>query len=71
MGNLRPLGAERWWVLAFLLPSLIGPALFQTQYGGKWTLTMAASLISVAPISIAFFLAQRHFIRGIAMSGFK
>ena len=24
MGHLRPLGAERWWVLAFLLPTLIG-----------------------------------------------
>ena len=32
---------------------------------------MAASLISVAPIIIAFFLAQRHFIQGIAMSGFR
>ena len=27
MGNLRPLGLERWWVLAFLLPSLLGLAL--------------------------------------------
>jgi multiple sugar transport system permease protein len=27
MGNLRPLGMERWWVCAFLLPSLIGLAL--------------------------------------------
>jgi multiple sugar transport system permease protein len=24
MGNLRPLGRERWWVLAFLLPTLLG-----------------------------------------------
>ncbi len=49
----------------------VGLALFQTQYGGQWTLMMAASLISVAPIIIAFFLAQRHFVQGIAMSGFK
>ena len=49
----------------------VGLALFQTQYGGQWTLMMAASLISVAPIIIAFFVAQRHFIQGIAMSGFK
>ena len=49
----------------------VGLALFQTQYGGQWTLMMAASLISVAPIIVAFFLAQRHFIRGISMSGFK
>ena len=27
MGNLRPLGLERWWVLVFLLPSLLGLAL--------------------------------------------
>ena len=27
MGNLRPLGAERWWVLAFLAPTLLGLAL--------------------------------------------
>ena len=27
IGNLRPLGAERWWVLAFLLPTLLGLAL--------------------------------------------
>jgi ABC-type glycerol-3-phosphate transport system permease component len=31
---------------------------------------MACSLISVAPIIIGFFEAQRHFIQGIAMSGF-
>ena len=49
----------------------VGLALFQTQYGGQWTLMMAASLISVAPIIITFFLAQRHFIQGIALSGFK
>jgi len=35
------------------------------------TLMMAASLFSVAPIIGAFFLAQRHFVQGIAMSGFK
>ena len=26
MGQLRPLGSERWWVLAFLAPSLLGLA---------------------------------------------
>ena len=49
----------------------VGLALFQSQYGGQWTLMMAASLISVAPIITAFFFAQRHFIQGIAMSGFR
>lgn len=49
----------------------VGLALFQVQFRGQWTLMMAASLVSVAPIIVAFFLAQRHFIQGIAMSGFK
>jgi ABC-type glycerol-3-phosphate transport system permease component len=49
----------------------VGLALMQTQYGGQWTIMMAASLISVAPIIIAFFLAQRHFVEGISMSGFR
>jgi ABC-type glycerol-3-phosphate transport system permease component len=32
---------------------------------------MAAVLVSVAPIMIAFFLAQKHFIEGVALSGLK
>jgi ABC-type glycerol-3-phosphate transport system permease component len=49
----------------------VGLALFQTQYSGHWTLMMAASVISMAPIVIAFFLAQKHFISGLAMTGMK
>jgi ABC-type glycerol-3-phosphate transport system permease component len=49
----------------------VGLALFQTQYGGKWTLMMAGSLVSIAPIITLFFLAQRQFIAGIALSGIK
>ncbi len=45
--------------------------MFAQQYLGHWTLTMAASLVSIAPIIIVFLLAQRHFIQGIALSGFK
>ena len=37
----------------------------------QWALMMAASLLSVAPIIIAFFLAQRHFIQGIPTTGLK
>jgi multiple sugar transport system permease protein len=43
----------------------------QTQYGGQWSLMMAASLILIAPIVIAFFLAQRQFVEGISISGFR
>lgn len=49
----------------------VGLALFQQQYGGKWTLMMAAVLISVAPIIVAFLIAQKQFIQGISMSGLK
>ncbi|MGZ9810204.1 carbohydrate ABC transporter permease [Pseudoroseicyclus sp. H15] len=49
----------------------VGLALFQTQYSGQWPLMMTASLITVAPIILVFFFAQRHFIGGMAMSGMK
>jgi ABC-type glycerol-3-phosphate transport system permease component len=49
----------------------VGLALFQTQYGGKWTLMMAGSLVSIAPIITVYCFAQRQFIEGIAMTGIK
>ena len=35
------------------------------------TLQMAVALISVTPIIVIFFFAQRHFIRGITLTGIK
>lgn len=49
----------------------VGLALFQQQYSGHWTLMMAASIISMAPVVIAFFMAQKQFVAGMAMTGFK
>lgn len=49
----------------------IGMSLFQNQYGGKWTLMMAAAVVSILPILIIFFMAQKYFIRGIALTGVK
>jgi multiple sugar transport system permease protein len=49
----------------------VGLALFQAQYGGRWTIMMAGSLVSIAPIVLVFFFAQRYFIEGIALSGVK
>ena len=34
-------------------------------------LQMAIALIAVAPVVVLFFLAQKHFIRGIALTGIK
>lgn len=49
----------------------VGLALFQAQYGGKWTIMMAGALVSIAPIMLVFIFAQRYFIEGIALSGVK
>ncbi|MCA0454949.1 MAG: carbohydrate ABC transporter permease [Chloroflexi bacterium] len=49
----------------------VGLSLMQQQYSGKWTIMMAGSLISIAPIIVVFFFAQRFFIEGIALSGVK
>jgi multiple sugar transport system permease protein len=48
-----------------------GLSLFQGQYVGKWPLLMAGALVSVLPMIILFVIAQRHFVRGIALTGIK
>jgi ABC-type glycerol-3-phosphate transport system permease component len=49
----------------------VGLTLFRNQYVGKWTLMMAGAVISILPILLVFFFAQKYFIQGIAMSGIK
>ena len=51
----------------------VGLAFFQMQmtHGGKFTVLMAGALISILPLLIVFFLAQKQFIEGIALSGVK
>jgi multiple sugar transport system permease protein len=49
----------------------VGLSLFDKLYRGQWTVMMAAVLISVAPIMIAFFFVQKQFIQGIALTGVK
>ena len=56
------------------IPSLTvtaGLSLFQGQYVGRWPLLMAGALVSVLPMVVLFIVAQRHFVRGIAMTGIK
>ena len=48
-----------------------GLSLFQGQYVGKWPLLMAGALVSVIPMIVLFIVAQRHFVRGIALTGIK
>ncbi len=49
----------------------VGLSLFQVQQGGRWTIMMAGTLVSVLPIIIVFFFAQKQFIEGIALSGVR
>ena len=49
----------------------VGLAFFQGQFVGKWPEMMAGALVSLAPMIILFVIAQRYFVRGIALSGLK
>ena len=51
----------------------VGLAFFQTQLtlGGRFTVLMAGALLSILPLVVVFFFAQKLFIEGIALSGLK
>lgn len=51
----------------------VGLAFFQQQLqmGGKFTVLMAGAFLSILPLLIIFFFAQKQFIEGIALSGVK
>jgi multiple sugar transport system permease protein len=44
---------------------------FNTYRMGQWSLLMAATTLTILPIVIVFFFAQRFFIQGISMTGTK
>jgi len=49
----------------------LGLRMFQDQFGTELNLLMAASLIHILPTIVLFFVAQRYFIKGIALTGLK
>ena len=51
----------------------VGLAFFQQQtiMGGKFTVLMAGAFLSILPLLIVFFIAQKQFIEGIALTGVK
>ena len=49
----------------------VGLAFFQGQFVGKWPEMMAGAVVSVIPMVLLFVIAQRFFVRGIAISGLK
>jgi multiple sugar transport system permease protein len=53
------------WVLS------IGLAQFRSAHQVQWNLTMAATLLVMAPVIILFFLAQKAFVEGVTLTGVK
>jgi multiple sugar transport system permease protein len=53
------------WVLS------IGLAQFRSLHQVQWNLTMAATLLVMAPVIILFFAAQRAFVEGVTLTGVK
>jgi multiple sugar transport system permease protein len=53
------------WVLS------IGLSEFRSLHQVQWNLTMAATLLVMAPVIILFFLAQRVFVEGVTLTGVK
>jgi ABC-type glycerol-3-phosphate transport system permease component len=51
----------------FTLP--LGLLWFQGRFGNFWHLVMAASVITIAPVIVLFFVAQRYFVQGTQFSG--
>lgn len=49
----------------------IGLASFQSLYGIKYSLLMAGAVLAMLPVLVAFLLAQKQFIEGIAVTGLK
>jgi multiple sugar transport system permease protein len=57
--------ASHHWVLS------IGLSEFRSLHQVQWNLTMAATLLVMAPVVVVFFLAQRAFVEGVTLTGVK
>lgn len=64
-GPLLYLNDERKATLSLGLQQFVG------QHNAEWSLLMAASTLMTLPIIVLFFVAQRTFIEGIAVTGLK
>lgn len=49
----------------------VGLAMLHGRYTTEWSMVMAGAVITVLPIIIVYLLAQRAFVRGVALSGLK
>jgi multiple sugar transport system permease protein len=53
------------WVLS------IGLSEFRSLHQVQWNLTMAATVLVMAPVIVVFFLAQKAFVEGVTLTGVK
>jgi ABC-type glycerol-3-phosphate transport system permease component len=50
----------------------LGLVMYQSQHGGTpWSLLMAASVLTMAPVLVVFVLAQRAFTSSVLTRGVK
>jgi multiple sugar transport system permease protein len=49
----------------------LGLDFFRSSYDVRWAYLMAASLVTMLPVIVVFFLAQRQFFKGITVTGIK
>ena len=49
----------------------LGLRMFQGEASTSWHLLMAASLLTMLPVLVLFFVTQRYFIQGIVFTGVK
>ena len=55
-----------------LYPTSLGLAQYTANYGAtEWNYLMAASLVTLLPCLVVFFIGQRYFVQGITLSGVK
>lgn len=52
-------------------PLSLGLASFRGLHQVQWNLTMAATLLAMAPLIVLFFIAQKQFVEGVRFSGVK
>ena len=49
----------------------IGLSQFRSLHQVQWNLTMAATVLVMAPVIVLFFLAQKAFVEGVTLTGVK
>ena len=56
---------EKAWTLS------LGLASFRTLHAAEWNIVSAATLLTMVPVVVVFFFAQKAFVRGVTLTGVK